>query len=213
MFTNKVFLFLAISMAIGITVLGFTACATSGKNSAVTPQAKVADAKQQVASQPEQQGKSATELANQQTIAQDEMTQKELTRKQAAERARILNQQEADRLAAEAQKGNLAKVYFDYDKAELKQDARELLAKDAAIIKSSPNKKFVVEGHCDERGTEQYNLALGEKRAGVVKKYLSSLGINPAQLETTSYGMEKPEDAGHTEAAWSHNRRVQFAQN
>lgn len=104
----------------------------------------------------------------------------------------------------------LKTVYFDFDSSSLRADARATLKADAALIKKYPNIMIQLAGHCDERGTQQYNLALGERRALSVRSYLIQLGIPGAQLSTISYGKEQPADPGHNEAAWAKNRRVEF---
>lgn len=103
---------------------------------------------------------------------------------------------------------NLKTIYFDYDRFALGSEAQAALQYDAEILKKAPAAKIVAEGHCDERGTDEYNLALGERRARSVVEYLAGLGI-PAQLTSTvSYGSELPVDPGHSESAWAKNRRV-----
>lgn len=104
----------------------------------------------------------------------------------------------------------LENVYFDFDKSDLRPDARATLEKNAEWIKNNPGVKIQIEGHCDERGTEEYNLALGERRANAVKNYLVSLGVDPDRLYTISYGEELPADPGHNEEAWAKNRRAHF---
>ena len=99
------------------------------------------------------------------------------------------------------------RVYFDYDSAELDADAKELLQSQAAWIKQYNKTSITIEGHCDERGTREYNLALGEKRAQAVKNYLNGLGIDSTNLNTISYGKERPAVVGSNDAAWSQNRR------
>jgi peptidoglycan-associated lipoprotein len=102
-------------------------------------------------------------------------------------------------------------VYFDFDKAELRQDARDVLSKNAeTILKSLSKSKIQIEGHCDERGSAEYNLALGENRAKSVQKYLTTLGVKAANLSVISYGKEKPAVTGNDEAAWAKNRRAEF---
>ena len=98
-------------------------------------------------------------------------------------------------------------MYFDYDSAELDADAKELLQSQAAWIKQYNKTSITIEGHCDERGTREYNLALGEKRAQAVKNYLNGLGIDSSSLNTISYGKERPAVVGSNDAAWSQNRR------
>lgn len=99
-------------------------------------------------------------------------------------------------------------VYFDFDKFELSPEAQAALQYDAELLKRAPNVNIVAEGHCDERGTSEYNLALGERRARSVVDYLVSLGIQPQRMSTVSYGSECPVDPAHNEAAWAKNRRV-----
>lgn len=106
--------------------------------------------------------------------------------------------------------GYLKDAFFDTDKADLRPDARDLLAADASWLKSHPSVKFLVEGHCDERNTEEYNLALGWRRSNAVKGYLTSLGVVADRISTISYGEEKPFATCHNESCWSQNRRAHF---
>ena len=106
---------------------------------------------------------------------------------------------------------DLFDVFFDFDKSDLTMEARDTLATDARLLKAAANVNIVVEGHCDERGTNEYNLGLGERRANAVKNYLVSLGIPASRIKTISYGEEKPFAMGHTEEAWKLNRRGHFA--
>ncbi|HPC82806.1 MAG TPA: peptidoglycan-associated lipoprotein Pal [Thermoanaerobaculaceae bacterium] len=106
--------------------------------------------------------------------------------------------------------GYLKDVFFDTNKADLRDDAREILAANAAWLKRHPTVKVQLEGHCDERNTEEYNLALGWRRVFAVKDYLVTLGVDAARLGAISYGEERPFALGHDEAAWSQNRRVHF---
>ena len=104
----------------------------------------------------------------------------------------------------------LKPAFFDYDKADLRGDARDVLAANAAWLKSHPTIIFTIEGHCDERGTAQYNLALGDRRANSAKEYLVSLGIDAGRVKTVSYGKERPFATGHDEDSWAKNRRAHF---
>jgi len=104
----------------------------------------------------------------------------------------------------------LKPVYFEYDKAELTPDAQKALDGNAEIMKKYASWVVTIEGHCDERGTAEYNLALGERRAVAARSYLVSLGIAADRLKTVSYGKEFPFDPGHDEAAWGKNRRGHF---
>jgi len=104
----------------------------------------------------------------------------------------------------------LQDVYFDYDRYEVRPQDVKVLDQTAALLTQHPNIKIQIEGHCDERGAPEYNLALGERRASVVKQYLVSLGIAQDRISTISYGEEKPLDPDRTEEAYSKNRRVHF---
>lgn len=100
--------------------------------------------------------------------------------------------------------------YFEFDKSELSAEARAALVHHANNLKANPNMRVRLEGHADERGTREYNLALGERRAQAVERYLQVQGVSASQLETVSYGEERPADTGTTEAAYSRNRRVEM---
>jgi peptidoglycan-associated lipoprotein len=106
--------------------------------------------------------------------------------------------------------GMIAPVFFAYDSFDLSADARSILASNARIMRDNAG-RLMIEGHCDERGTAQYNMALGWKRANEVKRYLVSLGVEDARLETVSYGKEKPFVTGSGESVWSQNRRAHFS--
>ena len=99
------------------------------------------------------------------------------------------------------------RVFFNYDSSELDSDAQELLQDQVAWLKQHSNVSVIIEGHCDERGTREYNLALGEKRAQSVKNYLISLGISSERVATISYGKERPAVVGSNDGAWAQNRR------
>lgn len=103
----------------------------------------------------------------------------------------------------------LEKIYFNFDSAKLSPAARATLEKNAALLKKTPA-KLSIEGHCDERGSDEYNLALGEKRAKAAADYLVTMGIPADQITTISYGKEKPVATGHDEASWAKNRRDEF---
>ena len=104
----------------------------------------------------------------------------------------------------------LKDIHFDFDRYNIQVEEAEILKENSALLKKYPGMKFQIEGHCDERGTGEYNLALGERRANSVKKYLVSLGIAPSRVSTISYGEERPFDPGHSEEAWTKNRRAHF---
>ena len=99
------------------------------------------------------------------------------------------------------------RVFFDYDKAVIMAAAEKTLKRQVAWLKQYGDVTVTIEGHCDERGTREYNLALGERRANAVKNFLVALGVDAGRIVTISYGKERPEAIGHNEAAWSQNRR------
>ncbi len=102
----------------------------------------------------------------------------------------------------------LKDIHFDFDKYDIHPGDTEILKENGTLLKKYSNVKIQIEGHCDERGTVEYNLALGERRANSTKKYLTSLGISPDRISTISYGKERPADPGHNEEAWAKNRRA-----
>jgi peptidoglycan-associated lipoprotein len=104
----------------------------------------------------------------------------------------------------------LKDIRFDFDKYEIRPEDAQILRENAALLLKIPNVKIQIEGHCDERGTNVYNLALGERRASAAKKYLISLGVSGDRISTISYGEERPFDSGHDEEAWAKNRRDHF---
>jgi peptidoglycan-associated lipoprotein len=105
-------------------------------------------------------------------------------------------------------RGFAGDIYFNYDESNLSDEAREKLARNADVLKGQPQFQVTIEGHCDERGTSEYNLALGERRANAVRDYLGSLGVTPARMRTISYGKERPVCTQNEESCWSQNRRA-----
>jgi peptidoglycan-associated lipoprotein len=101
-------------------------------------------------------------------------------------------------------------IHFDYDRSDLKPDDQAALDRKVAILRANPRLELQIEGHCDERGPDEYNLALGERRAAATKRWLVEHGIQDARLTIISYGEERPADPGHTEEAWAKNRRAEF---
>jgi peptidoglycan-associated lipoprotein len=144
--------------------------------------------------------------------------EQELADQQMKERA--LKEQEAQRLkeeesrrlkeAAEKARFESEDIYFEFDQYILSDTAKENITKKAQWLKAYPSAKALIEGHCDERGSAEYNLALGQKRADAAMQYLVSLGINANRITTISFGKEKPLDPGHSEEAWNKNRRAHF---
>ena len=101
-------------------------------------------------------------------------------------------------------------AYFDFNKADIRADARDALTKTAEFLRNNPGVRVTIEGHCDERGSTEYNLALGDRRAGATKQYLVSLGISADRISTVSFGKEKPFCSQNNEACWQQNRRGHF---
>ncbi len=104
----------------------------------------------------------------------------------------------------------LKDIHFDFDKYNIRPDAAAILKKSAKYLLAHPTYKIQIEGHCDERGSVEYNLVLGERRANSAKKFLVNLGVDPSRLSTISYGKEMPLDPRHNEEAWAKNRRCHF---
>lgn len=146
----------------------------------------------------------------------DEELAKQRAEQEARERAlreQAIRDQEARDRAAAAEAASLkdiSKIYFDFDRAELSSEAREILSKVAAQLKASPKKTLTIEGNCDDRGTNEYNLALGQQRADAAARYLQTLGIDRKRIKTISYGEERPVCSEATEACWHKNRNATF---
>ena len=143
-----------------------------------------------------------------QTAEQSEadISEEELAAQQEAE---LKRQQEAREKAAKEEFVN-ENVHFGFDDATLTRKAREILAQKAEWLRSHPDLEVVIEGHCDERGTKEYNMALGQRRAQSIKNFLVNAGIDADRLDTISYGEERPVDPRHNEEAWAKNRRGHF---
>lgn len=180
-------------------------------------------AKQKVVSQPPQV---ETKPAPQEHVVSKDQKQAELKAKESQieqkEEAKKANVEEVTpTMIAKAQTtattdsskevGVLAKmIHFDFDKYDIKKEAGEVLKEIADYLKANPEIRILIEGHCDERGTREYNLQLGMRRAESAKKYLVDLGIDEKRLETISYGKDKPLIDEHNESAWAKNRRCEF---
>jgi peptidoglycan-associated lipoprotein len=140
----------------------------------------------------------------------------EATRKLAAEQQKedvkelALKRDAAAAAAAEKEQTAFEDIYFVFDKSTIEPEAREILKRLAGLLGSNKNYSLVVEGHCDERGTVEYNLALGQRRADAAMKYLVDLGLDKESIKTITYGKERPLDPGHDEEAWAKNRRAHF---
>ena len=201
-------------IALSFALLGFAvACA---------PQQPAKPAAAPAAAQPSEQAKqeelakeqaakeaAAKEEAAKEQAAKEQAAKEEATKEEAAKSSAVLS-------AAEAGAGVEFKVvYFDFDRYNIKPSEQSAISYDADQIKQHADMKVRIIGHCDERGTTEYNLALGEHRANAVKQALAAAGVDGARLSTISYGAENPVVAGHNETAWSKNRfgKPETAQN
>jgi len=159
----------------------------------------------------------------QQEMQQQQQQQPETTAKEPAEKKGLIKPQERiteqqlakietkDELAKYKEESGLFKdIYFDFDKYDVRQEDKDVLQGVASWLLKNPPAKILVEGHCDERGTNEYNLALGDRRAKAARDYLVALGIGSVRVETISYGEEKPVCTEKTEECWAKNRRAHF---
>jgi peptidoglycan-associated lipoprotein len=134
-------------------------------------------------------------------------------RARAEEEARRLAEAEAARIATERNRVLTIiaeRVHFDFDKSDIRPDAEQVLQRKVSVLRQYPGIALRFEGHCDERGSNEYNLALGQRRAEAVRRYLTSYGLDASRFATISYGEERPAAGGHDEEAWAANRRAEF---
>jgi len=155
----------------------------------------------------------AAERARQDSIA---AAAADAARRAREDSERLASQRAADSAAAAARAGEevkaalVALIHFDYDKASLRPEDQAVLDQKVAILQANSALRIRISGHCDERGSDEYNLALGNRRATAAKQYLTSHGVDAGRIETVSYGEERPLAQGHDESAWSQNRRDEF---
>lgn len=135
------------------------------------------------------------------------MSDEEMAKKRAMEEAALAEKRKKEMAL---QRFVNEDVYFEFDSSALTMAAQDVLKRKAEWLRDNPDRSVVIEGHCDERGTNEYNLALGDRRATSAKQFLTDLGIPPSRLSTISYGEERPVDPRHTEEAWAKNRRAHF---
>ena len=144
---------------------------------------------------------------------QEEARRAEEVRIEKLEELEAAKRREAEAKARQqtvAERFETQPIYFDFDKSSIRNDARAVLEKTAAFLKENTSIRMRIEGNCDERGTNEYNLALGERRANSARIFLVSLGISPEKIRTISYGEERPLAQGNSEDAWAKNRRDDF---
>jgi peptidoglycan-associated lipoprotein len=195
-----------ITLVLCISVTFLTGCAKKAalKETAVISQEQKPVAKAPATTSTDDQAARERALREQ---ALREQAAREAAAKEAAEKAK---KEAAAKAAAILKELQIPDINFDYDKYNLKPLAQSTLKAAVPAYLKYPDYKLVVEGHCDERGTVEYNLALGEKRAMEAAKYLVDLGIGKERIKTISYGKEMPLDKGQNEAAWAKNRRAHF---
>jgi len=146
----------------------------------------------------------------------ERLAREEADRRAREEAERVASQRAADAAAAAARTAEevrsmvAAMIHFDYDQSNVRADDARTLDEKVAILQANPDLRIRVHGHCDERGSDEYNLALGNRRAQAAKQYLVSHGIDASRIETQSWGEERPLVDGHDESAWSQNRRDEF---
>ena len=197
---------IALVLCLSVTFLSGCSKKTALKDtSVVSPESKP------IAKESPAPSKSIDDAAAREKTAREQALREQALREKAAKEAAERAKKEASVSAAAVLKLlEIPDINFDYDKYNLKPLAQSILKTAAPAYVKYPQYKLVVEGHCDERGTVEYNLALGEKRAAEAAKYLADLGIAKERMKTISYGKEMPLDKGHDEAAWAKNRRAHF---
>ncbi len=182
----------------GLVAAAVAACGGGPKPEAPAPQAN------------------ADSIARAEQARQDSIAEAERRAREAAEREREARQRAADSLAALGRTAEAVRtilgtmIHFDFDKANIRPEDASVLDQKVAILQANPNLRIRIAGHCDERGSDEYNLALGNRRATSAKQYVVSHGIDAGRIETVSYGEERPIDPGHNEEAWAKNRRDEF---
>jgi len=175
-----------ISLVLLLVIPGLLCIASCAKKAVISEPAEVVSAEEAAAE--------AAERAKQEELARQRAIEEQAMREKMAARNMFINEN----------------IHFDFDKYNLLPLARQILQRKAEWLRNNPNVSVIIEGHCDERGTNEYNLALGDRRAESAKTYLINLGITGSRLTTISYGEERPVNPGHNEVAWAKNRRAHF---
>jgi len=207
-------------LAVPVTILGlglFMGCGGKNIQSEVRPYSASGEERNIAETKPEtgpgirseavSPDKSA-EVDREKRIREEELRDKTLREKALQDEK---TRQEALAREAALKKAKLETVFFDYDQWSIREDQRTILNQNALWLKANPQVRIRLEGNCDQRGTAEYNLSLGQKRADAVKTFLEGLGIALNRMETISYGFERLLDRGQNESAWAKNRRVDFA--
>ena len=147
-------------------------------------------------------------MADDMALSEQEIAERAMVAEEQARQAEAMRQAEMTQMASAAFVNE--DVHFAFDSSLLNIEAERILEQKAVWLQDNGDASVQIEGHCDERGTSAYNLALGERRANAVQEYLTVLGVDPSRLSSISYGEEQPLDPGHDETAWSRNRRAHF---
>ncbi|MCF8025543.1 MAG: peptidoglycan-associated lipoprotein Pal [Desulfobacteraceae bacterium] len=181
-----------------LSLAAFVSCAKKPPESAV--------------SQEKQQQVSETETTAEAEKTRQAQQEEEISEQELEARKRAEAKQRREKQKEEKARGQFLseKVYFEFDDSSLTDDAREVLRRKSRWIRDNPDACIIIEGHCDERGTDEYNLALGSRRAESVKDFLVKTGVDASRLTTISYGEERPAVKGHNEDVWTKNRRAEF---
>ena len=172
--------------------------------------------KQKIASQPatttaeEEAQRKAEEEARQRELEKQKAIEEETLQAESVKEAGLSEEMEEERKMTERAVFENEDINFEFDSIRLNAEAQEILRKKAQWLKANPNATVTIEGHCDNRGTNEYNLALGDRRAHSARVFLIDLGIVEERLQTISFGEERPIDAAETEEAWAKNRRAHF---
>ena len=176
-------------LAVILSVAAFGCAEKKAAAPAVQQEVQPQEMKQPQAKAPEEPGKAPEKISEQQMAM---VESKEIP------------------LKTEELSGIFKDIYFDFDRYEMREDAKPILKSVADYLRKNTSYKILIEGHCDERGTSEYNLGLGDRRARATKDYLVSLGVSSSRIDTISYGKEKPACSEHTEDCWTRNRRAHF---
>ncbi len=202
--SKKSFFILILILCLGLVVTGCP------KKTVVKEEPSVRKAEEPAVAEREKAAKAEAEkAAREKELAR--IREEEAKRAKEKEIEKTMVAKKEPGIAGEVFESNMLKnIHFDFDKYDIRPGDADILKGNAALLLNNPNVKIQVEGHCDERGTNEYNLALGERRANAAKKYLTSFGVPSDRISAISYGEEKPVDPGHNEEAWAKNRRDHF---
>jgi peptidoglycan-associated lipoprotein len=202
--TKKIFLLVILICCLGMVITGCPKKTVVKQEPSIT---KEEAARREEAAKREEAARREEAVRREETAKREEAARREEAAKKEFEKS-LIAKREPGVEGVVFESSLLKDIHFDYDKYDIRPGDAAILKENAALLKKYLNVKIQIEGHCDERGTNEYNLALGERRANSTKSYLNSLGISSDRISTISYGEEKPLDQGHDEEAWAKNRRA-----